>query len=165
MKKGSSVQFILTIFAAVMSVAGVVLGIINLARNDGYRIRGAYSIGLGYFFSDEMTKMHIMAACNPNWTGDFYDESVLIEFKEILSSATFQKGEKYEPSPDSVGDDGNSISFTSERTKYYFSLQGGTFEVTIGDETGYYYTNAYHDMSELIYQTAVNLYESDSFIS
>lgn len=154
MKK--TIQFILTIFAAVMSVVAVVLGIINLARSERYVIYGAYDIGLNNFFYDDMTAMYVDEGHNPYLRGDFYDESVLTEFSNILSSATFQQGEKYESSSDELGGGSSWITFTSERATYCFSLQGGTLEVSIGDETYYYYTNAYHSISNMIYQTALS---------
>lgn len=106
--------------------------------------------GLAAFMNDEITEMYVDQTANPDLHGDFFDEDVLSEVRELVSTATFQKTDE----PKHGNEPGSYVTpyikFTSAESEYIFMIEGSTLCIIINGEKTYYNSNIRPEINNLI---------------
>lgn len=143
MKKTTLTAFLL-ILSVFISVAALGCG------DDSSEITDFVGAGLAPFMNDEITGMYVDQTANPNLKGDFFDEEVLSELRELVSTATFQETDK----PKRGNEPGSHVApyfkFTSDESEYVFMIDGDTLCVQINGESKYYNSSIRAKVERLI---------------
>lgn len=143
MKKSTLTAFllVLTVFVSVTAVG---------CGDEPSEITDFVGTGLAPFMNDEITGMYVDQTANPNLKGDFSDEEVVSELRELISTATFQ-----ETDPPKHGNEPGSyvtpyFKFTSAESEYVFMIDGDTLCIKINGESKYYNSSIRARVEQLI---------------
>lgn len=131
-------------------IASVVVNIITLRKCDRSRIMNVYDIGLGDLLNSEVKEMYVDEGSNPDLKGEFYDDGVIEDVREVLLSGCFQQAS--EPVIDSAPGSGVHpyFRFQTENVVYSLGIKGNVLSVTIDGEKQFYYTNVRHRIGKII---------------
>lgn len=143
MKKSTLTAFL---FILTVLVAFVAVG----CGDDSSEITDFVGAGLAPFMNDEITGMYVDQTANPNLKGDFSDEEVLSELRELISTATFQETDK----PKRGNEPGSHVApyfkFMSAESEYVFKIEGDTLCIKVNGESKYYNSSIRPEVEELI---------------